>query len=270
MPVQPGGLSKAARTRAGLVTLAAALAAAACGFANLEGRASDDWTRTYPLSDGGTVEIINTNGRIDFEPADGSSVEVRAERIAKAATDEGARDLLPRIKIDEEARHVRLETGKLGGVMIGASIEVRYHVRAPKSAKILARNTNGVIDVSNVTGPVDVRTTNGNVRGNDLSGRIDAQTTNGTVNIGVAKVTDHIRVSTTNGSVSLEIPADAKADLLATVTNGGISVNGLKLEQEAEPSRRRVEGKINGGGPSIEVHTTNGAVRVRARGASAS
>ena len=45
---------------------------------------------------------------------------------------------------------------------------------------------------------------------------------------------------------------------------GGINVSGLKLET-TESTRRRVEGKLNGGGTLIDLRTTNGGIRVRAR-----
>lgn len=41
-------------------------------------------------------------------------------------------------------------------------------------------------------------------------------------------------------------------------------MTGLTLEG-GESTRRRVEGKLNGGGPLVEVETTNGGVRVAAR-----
>src|SRR5438270_224160 len=78
-----------------------------------------------------------------------------------------------------------------------------------------------------------------------------------------------VEIINTNGAVTLTLAPDAKADLSASVTNGGISVTGLKLET-TEQSRRRLEGKINGGGPSVELHTTNGGVRVRVKGSAGS
>src|SRR4051812_19624122 len=69
---------------------------------HLTGRATDEWTRRYPLSPGGEIRVVNTNGRIEVEPGEGAEVEVRAERIARAATDAGARELLPRITIKED------------------------------------------------------------------------------------------------------------------------------------------------------------------------
>jgi hypothetical protein len=239
---------------AGMV-VAAAVLAAGCDMAmgHLGGTATDEWTRSYPLTRGGELQIVNTNGRIEIEPSDGSTVDVRAERIAKAATDDGAREILPRIKISETVKpdHVTLETERLSGVMIGVNMEVRYHVKAPKDAFVHVRNTNGQVTV------------------NGMTGKLSAETTNGAVVAEMAAVTAKIEASTTNGSVTLTLPADAKGDLTASVTNGGISVTGLKLET-TEQSRRRIEGRLNGGGPSIDVHTTNGAVRIRAKGAAGS
>jgi len=254
------------------VLAAAAIACGACDMSigNLAGRATDEWTRTYQLAPGGEVEIVNTNGRIDVEPSGGSAVDVRAERIAKAATDEGARELLPRITIREDVKpdRVRLETERMTGVMIGAGFEVRYHVKAPASASIRATGTNGQVAIGGITGPIAARTTNGAVAVRDASGPVEASTTNGQVTVEVAKLSSRIKLSTTNGAVTLTLPDDAKADVTATVTNGGISVTGLKLET-TEQSRRRIEGKINGGGEPIELHTTNGGIRIRGRSAAA-
>ena len=97
---------------------------------SLSAQATDEWTHTYPLTAGGEVQIVNTNGRIEVEGVDGSTVEVRAERIARGATDAAARELLPRIVIKEDVKpdRVTIETERMSGIMIGAGFEVRYHV----------------------------------------------------------------------------------------------------------------------------------------------
>lgn len=250
-----------------LLPLAWSLAACDMSLGNLAGRATDEWTRTYPLAAGGEVRIVNTNGRIEVEAADGNSVEVRAERIARAATDEGARELLPRITIKEDISpdRVSIETERLGGIMIGAGYEVRYHVRAPKAATVDVTNTNGAVLVTGLAGKVAAHTTNGSVTTKNLTGPVDARTTNGSVNVDLASVkSGRIAVRTTNGSVTLNVPDDAKADVVATWTNGGINVSNVKMEV-SERSRRRFEGRINGGGAPIDLQTTNGGIRIRNR-----
>jgi len=250
--------------------LPAAFVLAGCDLSlgHLTARATDEWTRSYPLQAGGEVRIVNTNGKIDIEGTDGSTVEVRAERIARGATDAAARELLPRIVIKEDIRpdRVSLETERMSGIMIGAAFEVRYHVRAPKKAVVNITNTNGQVALAALDGKVKAQTTNGGVNGRGLSGGVDARSTNGGVTIDMAAVgPDSITLRTTNGGVTLTLPDRAKANLTASCTNGGINVSALENLEISEQSRRRVEGRLNGGGTAIEVRTTNGGIRVRPR-----
>jgi hypothetical protein len=256
--------------RAALFVLPLAFALAGCdvSLGNLSARATDEWTHTYPITAGGEVRIANSNGRIDIEGVDGSTVEVRAERIAKGATEAAARELLPRIVIKEDTKpdRVSIETERMSGIMIGAGFEVRYHVRAPKNAVVNVTNTNGIVSVNAMAGKVVAHTTNGGVRGTGLMGGVDARSTNGGVSIDMASVgADPIWLETTNGGVTLALPDKAKATVTASVTNGGISVGSLDNFDVTEKSRRRLEGRLNGGGTAVDLHTTNGGVRLRAR-----
>jgi hypothetical protein len=254
-----------------LLALPVALAAGGCDMSlgNLAGRATDEWTHTYPLSPGGVIHIGNTNGRIDVEGIEGSTVEVRAEKVARAATDEGARELLPRIAIKEDAKpdRISIDTERMGGLMIGAGFEIRYHVKAPRNATLDLSNTNGVIALTDMIGKVVARTTNGAVNGKNLSGAVEAHTTNGGVNVDMESVgPDRIVLGTTNGGVTLTVPENAKADVSASWTNGGINMSNVKMDV-TDRSRRSLEGRLNGGGTPIELHTTNGGIRIRSRSA---
>ena len=160
------------------VAAMASIAAGGCGFGPLPGRATEEWTKTYPLTAGGEVRIANTNGKVEIEGVDGPTVEVHAQKIARAATDEGARQLLPRIVINEEIKpdRVSIETGRLAGIMIGAGFEVHYHVKAPRAAVVNARTTNGGVTLTGLTGKIVARTTNGGVKATALTGPVDAAT----------------------------------------------------------------------------------------------
>ena len=251
-----------------VLPLAVALAGCDVSLGNLSARATEEWTHTYPLTAGGEIRIINTNGRIDIEGVDGTTLEVRAERIARGATDSAARELLPRIVIKENVApdRVSLETERMNGIMIGAGFEVRYHVRAPKGAVVNATNTNGQVAVNAMSGKVLAHTTNGAVKGTNLTGGVNGETTNGSISIDMASVgSDRISLETTNGSVTLMLPEKARATVSATVTNGGINVGSLDNFEVTEKARRRLEGKLNGGGTEVELHTTNGSIRLRSR-----
>ena len=97
------GRSRTAPLAMALVALCT-LGTAGCDvvFQGLNAQATDQWTRTYKLDEGGQVEVISPNGQIEVSPsADASTVEVVAERRVHAATEEAARQELSSIKINE-------------------------------------------------------------------------------------------------------------------------------------------------------------------------
>src|SRR5512145_2505305 len=87
------------------LALAAALAlASACHFdLSTDVEARDEWKRTYTLAQGGSFELRNTNGKIRITAGDGDTIDVRADRIVKAATEEAAKDALKQFEIAETA-----------------------------------------------------------------------------------------------------------------------------------------------------------------------
>ena len=92
------------RALAALPLVAALSLTAACDIALSGAReeATETVTRSFPLSPGGTLDIATTNGRIEVVAGSGPTVEVKAVKVAKAATKEGAADLLKKLQIKEE------------------------------------------------------------------------------------------------------------------------------------------------------------------------
>ena len=254
--------------RVAVVFASVALTACTGSLGGLTARASDDWTRTYPLAANGEVQITNGNGSIDVEGVEGigeAMVDIRAERIARGATDAAARELLPRITIKEDIKpnRVAIETERLTGIVIGVSVEVKYHVRVPNTALVRLRTTNGEITVSAISGRLVAATTNGAIIGRNLNGGVEARAVNGSVTMDVRSLgAELIELRTVNGAVELTLPASGKANLSASVTNGVIDTSGFALDLMGEQTRRRVRGRLNGGGTSIELSTTNGPIRV--------
>jgi Putative adhesin len=248
--------------------LAAGIFAAGChaGGASPAGRASDEWVRSYEVPAGGEIQVSATNGAIELEGHDGAGVEVRAERIARAASDDAARELVSRIEIKDEVlpTRVSISTQGISGILIGVSYEVKYQVRAPHSVVARLRVTNGVIKAKAFAGQLIATSTNGGIVGEGLSGKLEARSTNGNVQIALQAISPGgVSLRTTNGRVDLSLPPAAKADLSAECRNGAVTVEGLTIEAFGEQSRRAVNGRLNGGGPPVDVETTNGAIRIR-------
>jgi hypothetical protein len=229
-------------------------------------QARDEWARTYKLGTGARFELINVNGRITAEAGDGDSVEVKAERTGKGASDEAAKDALARIEMREEVGDNRVRIEVRAPRFSGASgHEIRWTIKVPKGVAVDLRTVNGGVTITGLQSDVRARSTNGGIKGHGLgAGNVDAAVTNGGVEIELATAAagGSIDLESVNGGVSLSLPGDSKADITARCVNGGISINGLDLEIVGEQTRRRVEGKLNGGGARVTLETTNGGVRI--------
>lgn len=237
--------------------------------ADLKHRETAEWRKTYALAPGGRVEISNVNGRIDVEPSAGNTVEVVAQKAAKASTPAAAKEALERIEIREEVSSssisIATKLPRGGGWFDMGGGEVKYSVRVPAGAEVTFTTVNGGVNVTGLSGRVTAATTNGGVVARDISGTIDASTTNGGVDVELARLGEGgATLACTNGGITLRLPADSKASISASVTNGGIDTSGLSLET-TQASRRRLEGRLNGGGAPIKIEGTNGGIRIAPR-----
>ena len=245
---------------------------AACDVitADLKHSERAEWRRSYELSASGRVEINNVNGKINVEPSNGQTVEVAALKIARGATAELAKEALNRAEIVEDATRemVRISTKfprSSGSWLHGNGVQVEYTVKVPSGAEVKFTTVNGGVHVNGLSGRITAETTNGGVVAREVSGTIEATTTNGGVDVELARVPEGgATLGCTNGGIKLRLPQGARATISASVTNGGIDTGGLALET-SESSRRRLEGRLNGGGPRIRLEGTNGGISISAR-----
>ncbi len=231
----------------------------------LAARATDEWTRKYPLVPAGTVEVENRRGNITIEATDAAEVEVRAERVVMAATEQGARDVVPRVRIAEDVtpEKISIRSEGLVGLVIGVEAEVNFSIRVPRGAAVRARTRSGTVTVAGLSGRPVVNAVNGAIVGTDLRGGIEARATNGSIAVAMAEVaTEPLDLRATNGSIALTLPATAAATIQANLTNGSFDSADLPFELIGERTPRRVRGQINGGGTLIDLTAVNGKIRV--------
>jgi hypothetical protein len=257
-----------------LVPLAfAVVAAAGCDIvtADLKSEESTEWHKTYQLNASGRVEIGNVNGKITVEPSDGNTVDVTAVKKARGATPEAARAALERASIVEEISPslVRLDTkiARTQGIVFnGGNLHVDYSVKVPAGAEVKFTTVNGGIEVSGLQGRVTAETVNGGVTARGVTGQLDASTTNGGLDIDLARVPEAgVKLECVNGAIKVRLPRDGKATISASVANGGIDAGDLPIDTTGESGRRRLEGRLNGGGPRIQIEGTNGGIRLSGR-----
>ena len=240
----------------------------------MDGRAGDEWRRTYTLPAGGRLEIENINGAIEVYPSTGREIEVRATREVRSHSDDAARDILAKLGMDEEVSPDRVKVtsrtqyqepmGPLGSRWRAAM--VRYRVAIPPGLTASFTTRSGSVTLDSVTGTLSAESTNGGITGNDVSGAVKATVVNGAVQMEMVRVDGNIELKTVNGAIRLELPVDTDARLDARVLNGGVVVDERLPLAASQQARTAVSGQINAGGPLVSAQTTNGGIRIAARG----
>jgi DUF4097 and DUF4098 domain-containing protein YvlB len=129
---------------------------------------------------------------------------------------------------------------------------------------IKLRTGDGSIDASNIDGKCEATTGDGGIR---LSGRfdgLDLRSGDGGVTARAesgSTLTNSWSIHTGDGAVDLGIPRDLKANLDVSTSDGHVTL-GLPVTVEGQVSSSRVSGKINGGGPSVLIHSGDGSIRL--------
>lgn len=238
------------------------LLAAALLVCALPGQAANQtFEQTYPLNSGGRFMLENVNGSVRVEGWQREEVEVRAVK----SSFRGARDL-DRVRIQVVSRPGAVAVRTLYPQGEGVEVAVEYVVHVPY--RVLLGNVetiNGSVVVSGVEGEGDLRSVNGNVEVLDSSGRFSAKTTNGNLRLELTRLLDGkpMDIETVNGSVFLELPSNAHADLSVLNMNGDFVSELPVVSTTGSLTSPVFHARLGaGGGGQILLRTVNGGIRL--------
>lgn len=157
-------------------------------------------------------------------------------------------------------------------------MEVVVEVPSTITARIKTYN-DGDLDVSNITGTVELINYNGAITATAISGTVVAETYNGDIKIAYDKLTPDTPLSYANynGDIDLTFPAGLKASFKMKTKQGEI-YSGFDAQVQKSAPITKTEAKtgvykvqiddwvkvdVNGGGPEISVQTYNGDIYLR-------
>jgi hypothetical protein len=251
---------------AGAVLLAGAPSSAAAQTAAPQG-----WRGA--IAPGNVIEIKGVNGDVRATASTGAEVEVSA--VMKGRRSDPAE---VRLEIVQHADGVTIcamypsadgrpnecQPGSGGRMNVRDNdVTVDFTVRVPAGVRFAGRTVNGDVAVDRLGGPVSIRTVNGDAEFSTTAYG-DAQTVNGSVraSLGSTGWSDSLSFKSVNGSVSVDLPADASTDLRVTTVNGRIST-AFPISVSGTVNPRRLNGTIGSGGRALEIETVNGSVTLR-------
>ena len=215
---------------------------------------------TLPATRSLTVDA-SPNGGVNVVASDRSDILVTARLQAQAPTEAEAREILSDLRVETANGEVRAEGPERTGNRRGWSVS--FEVLVPRSTALDVASVNGGVSVRGTRASVDASTVNGGITLLDVSGTVRGSTTNGGIDVtltGERWQGEELQLGTTNGGITLRVPSNFNARLVASTVHGDIDTD-FPLTIQGRVGRR-VEGTLGSGGPTVRLTTTNGGIRL--------
>lgn len=222
---------------------------------------------------GGSIDVGTVSGDLGLHTG-GGSIEVRhANGKVVAETGGGT------VEIQSGAQGASIETG-------GGSVEVHQC-----SGKVKVSTGGGSVELSQLDGPADIETGGGSIRLASAKGHVQAETGGGGIELdgvpsaraetGAGGITVKLvntggerhdsDLETGAGDITVYIAPDVAIDVRASVDMGNghrisSDFSDIRVHSEGDqwgPKTLTAEGKLNGGGPMLKVHTSSGDICIR-------
>ena len=157
------------------------------------------------------------------------------------------------------------------------------HIRANGvSGNLQIDSGDGHLEVSDLKGTIRLHTGDGHIEGSGLDGSLDASTNDGHLRVRGrfdalrletgdgsitadllpgSKLSNNWSIHTGDGSVTVRVAEGLAADIEAHTGDGSISSQ-LPLMVSGILGRRDLRGKLGGGGPTLQIRTGDGSIRL--------
>lgn len=233
------------------------------------------------VDDAPRIEVETFEGPVRVGRGASGEVSYQVETSARGIDDEEARRALglirPVIEADRGAVRIRVDHANAPRGWSGRA-EVRLEVPADAQVRVVTRNGrvrieeihgsvaaktgNGRIEVEDASGPIVLETSNGSIDCEADDAIVSAETSNGSISFRGSLAPGSSRLTTSNGSVNLQLPEHGRFRINADSRNGRV-VSDFPLDRgDVEASTILASSEGGATEPRILVRTRNGAIRI--------
>ena len=130
-----------------------------------------------------------------------------------------------------------------------------------------AQTSGGSLTVKQVKGKTVVKTSGGNIDVAEVKGSLEAITSGGSITASVAdQPSGDCRLQTSGGSIKVSLSDKVAVDVDAKTSGGGVRTElPVAAVVQGEHKPNVLQGKINGGGPTLSLHTSGGGIFLQKR-----
>jgi DUF4097 and DUF4098 domain-containing protein YvlB len=276
---------------------------AGCGVGGLNNRftAEETEAKSFTTGDKARVVVETFNGSVEVRTGSARTVDAKVIKRAGGGSQDAADEDLDAILVSmkQEGDTVRIKasvtdkklwTNRSARVELavppGAALELHTSNGKVKTSgptgNVVAETSNGDVETKEATGPLTLTTSNGSITVAGGSGRLELHTSNGKIKVEEtegAVVNAHTSNSsieftgrlvdgehslrTSNGSIVLRLPADARFRVEAETSNGKITCD-FPLKKNENRRKTQLRGSAGENPPArIQLHTSNGNITIQ-------
>jgi Toastrack DUF4097 len=255
------------------------------------------WSKTYPVTGKPTLTLETSDAGVTFRPCGDCHeirihVEVEGRKISEYRLEEGqSGDQVHFLFKDRphtgwRREHVQVTVESPAQLALQAKTSDGNVTVSGLQGDLNLTTGDGNVDLSEVSGTLRIRSGDGQVKVTGAAGSLDAHTSDGNLTVdgsfqGLAlhtsdgtldvnlregtKLAGASTIQTSDGSVTLRVPATFAADLSVHTGDGHVDC-ALPMTTDHYQSGgghgNELHGKLNGGGTPLTIHTSDGNVRI--------
>ena len=225
--------------------------------------------KTLPLPLTGSVSLESHNGSIQVSTWDRPQIEIHA----RIEMNSGFQDMEAsrrryegtRVDIDTSGNSVVIKSKfPEWNNFSGSNPEIHYTINAPRTANWTIRDHNSRIEVRELHAALSIFTHNSRIIVTGLAGAFKLDTHNSDAKVAFSSLTAPSQVDMHNGDVELLLPSSSRFDLQTSSHNARVHSDFPVTTRGTRNRGSDLEGKVNGGGPSLRLNSHNGSFRIRA------
>jgi hypothetical protein len=193
----------------------------------------------------GSIAVGAIAGPAAVKSGSGSVTVGRVGGNVEASTGSGS------IKVEGAAS---LEASTGSGSIHAAAVAGPTKASSGSGSITITQSGKGDVTVSASSGGITLTGVDGAARVNSSSGSITID----------GRPAGPWALHSSSGGITITVPPDAAFDLDARTNSGAIdSVHPVTMTVTGKVDKRRIEGKVRGGGPLIEASCSSGSIRIR-------
>jgi DUF4097 and DUF4098 domain-containing protein YvlB len=157
-------------------------------------------------------------------------------------------------------------SGDVSATAIGGDVDARtgsgdISVKDLKKAASLSTGSGDIAAVLVGAGDVKANTGSGDIKLTGVNGLLVASTGSGSIGVEGTPTGDW-KVSAASGDVTVVVPSEKGFTLDASTSSGSLDI-AAPLTVQGRIDRRRVQGTVRGGGPTLRLSTASGDIAVK-------